>query len=638
MQGTVRSVSEQSRRRRVFAAVAVVLLASFAIWAPEFMPLLLAAMVLLGSVALYTAKQRRRDLIGPAGAARRHAEMVDRTRMFAWEVHAKTGEILSIAGNVQGVLGYEPEELIGRNVSLLANAGEIRRARLDFDRRPGGEETWVVPALHKSGRQVMIREVRHNDAGSSSIQGVAIDITELVRATDQLQWQATHDALTGLANRELLETRAAELLAEGTAVAVLVADLNRFKEINDTLGHPTGDLVLRTLAARFAESLADLELVARIGGDEFAFLIRVGDQSLDDVYDIGLRVQRLATSVIAVDTLQLAVACSVGVAMSPDDGESYEELLKHADIATYEAKRTGGGVCLFESAPDQLSIRRLQLISDIPNALRCGEFRLHYQPQIDLASGEIMGVEGLARWAHPEFGLLLPGDFLDVLEVAADYRRFTGEVVRMAVAFVAEARDAGHRLPVSINLASMSFLDRTMPSVVEGLLRMYGVDGNMLTLEVTESDLLDEQSSGPVIDALKALGCKLSIDDFGTGYSSLTRLRALDIDEVKIDRSFVAGLGENAEDEIIVRTVIELATLLGQAVVAEGVETPGQRELLQRLGCRSAQGWLFARAEPSADVLQAVTSGFRFDVGPGLVAGHLQSPLNELSQADSSRL
>lgn len=328
---------------------------------------------------------------------------------------------------------------------------------------------------------------------------------------------------------------------------------------------------------------------------------------------VAQQIHQLSAAPIEVDGIKLAVSSSVGVACAPMHGTTYSDLLKHADIAMYEAKQTGGGVRVFESTPNALSVQRLQLLSDMGEAIERQEFELHMQPQVDLTTGRIVGVEGLARWQHPEHGLLLPHDFLHTIEVAADYHRFTGEMVRQAVDFAAKAAAAGHQLNVAVNLGSMSFLDQSFPIRLRELLAERRLSGDALTLEVTESDLVDAEA--PVFDALKRLGMRLSIDDFGTGYSSLTRLRALAVEEVKIDRAFVAGLGIDAEDAIIVRAVMELCRLLGHEVVAEGVETRAQMEMLQRYGCRTAQGWLFARAMPQDELLRKLKRGITYNVG-----------------------
>lgn len=547
---------------------------------------------------------------------RRHEEMVDRARMFSWEIDRSNGEIVSLAGNTEAVIGWRPDELIGRHVSTIVDIHRARDAlRGEKDEVLGAEVHSVVSAKHRDGSTVVLREVRLHSGRQSIVRGVSVDMTELAEATEALRYQAEHDALTGLSNRTVVEKVVTGALREGgEPITLILADLDRFKEVNDTLGHPAGDRLLRVLANRLINGLPELDAVARMGGDEFAF-VAVGMHGIEASTRLAERIFGLATDPIEVDGLQLAVACSVGVAWSPDHGQTYEDLLKRADIATYQAKRSGGGVAAFESAPDDLSVRRLQLISETSGALDRGEFELHFQPQVDINSGAIVGVEGLARWRHPEYGLLLPGGFFHAIEVAADYQRFSNEMLRQAADFAAQVAAAGHRLQVAVNLGSMSFLDQRLPKTVAALLNDRGLEGGALTLEVIESDLLDEQRGDAVFRELEELGVRLSIDDFGTGYSTFSRLRALDVAEVKIDRAFVQGLGESTEDQIIVRATVQLAQSLGHDVVAEGVETKQQLDWLRRLGCGIAQGFLWSPAVHRDEMFSLILSGMTYDVG-----------------------
>jgi len=541
---------------------------------------------------------------------RRHDEMVDRARMFSWEIDAQNGRILSLAGNVRAVLGYDIEELLGRHFSMIVPLDETSGPDLAVAGGESGERHAVQKAKHRDGHVVTVREVRLASENHNVLRGVSVDITELADAGEALRYQAEHDQLTGLVNRQVLETVVTDALAGGERVVLVLGDLDRFKEVNDTLGHPTGDRLLCVLAARFEDGLADLDVIARLGGDEFAF-VAVGDVDEARGVAIAQRIYDLALQPVAVDGVQLAVACSVGVAISPDHGATYEDLLKHADIATYQAKLSLGGVRVFESAPNELSVQRLQMVSEVPRAVTQDEFELHLQPKVDLETGALVGVEGLARWRHPRLGLLMPSEFLHVIEVAADYHRFTEVMLAQALEFTAKARNlTGEWCPVAVNIGSMSFLDRSLPDRLSSLLVAHGIPGHVLTLEVTESDLLDESGADlPVFDGVKSLGIRLSIDDFGTGYSSLTRLRALDVDEVKIDRGFVLGLGRDPEDEIIVQAVVQLAGLLGHGVVAEGVETVEQMQKLRGFGCATGQGYLFSRPQPLGAMLEDIRRG-----------------------------
>ena len=558
--------------------------------------------------------------------AERHDEMIERAHMFSWEVENHSGIILSMTGNVEGTLGYTADELVGQHVSVVIDIARERKIlRDDLAKAVEAERHSIVTAIHRDGTRLILREVRLASRQQGVVRGVSFDITELAEATEALRYQAQHDALTGLANRTVLEETITDALdAEPVQTALFMADLDRFKEVNDTLGHPTGDRLLQVLADRLTNGLDDLDVVARLGGDEFAFVaVAPGDR--DEVERIAVRIHDLITTTAEVDGLQLAMGCSIGVAVSPDHGDSYTELLKRADIATYQAKRTGGGFVVFEAARDELSVQRLRLTSEIDAALKTEQFRLYFQPQVDLVTGAIVGVEGLARWRHPELGLLLPEEFFPSIEVSADSKRFNTEMLRQGIAFVADAQSSGHTVQVAMNLSAMSLHDRELPDTIRALLDHHRVPAANLTIEVVESDLIDERDMR-VFGELSKLGVQLSIDDFGTGHSNFTRLRALDVDAIKIDQAFVQGVGMEAEDMAIVLTTLQLAELLGLNVVAEGVETIDQLEHLQRMGCHTAQGFLWSEAVHRDDMLALLDADTTFDVGEtqGADPGHTQ--------------
>jgi len=614
----VGSIPAESRLRSLFMLSATsVALTVVALWAviPDWY--LSITILVVGTLAvelwyrIWAAERTEVD--------RRHGEILDRARLFSWEIDSKTGTIVGVAGNVEPILGFKANELIGQ--SALNFVEEEPSDRIWDPAEVRGEVGHrTVRANHRDGHSVVLREVRL-EAKGHIVRGISIDITELAGATDALRHQAEHDSLTGLANRELLMRSVTTALEANPneEIALILADLDRFKEINDTLGHPVGDRLLCALADCFRAKLHDADMIARIGGDEFAFVLK-GAHAEKRALLLAEQIHMMVAAPIKVDGLKLGVACSVGVACAPQHGTNYADLLKHSDIAMYRAKQAGGGVLLFDSVPNVLSLQRLQLLSEIAEAIDRREFELHMQPKVDLKTGRIVGVEGLARWRHPEFGLLLPGSFFHAVEVASDYHRFTSEIIRQAVDFAASAAAAGHDLNVAVNLGSMSFLDQNLPVRLREMLSDRRLPGHALTVEVTESDLIDAEA--PIFDALAALGLRLSIDDFGTGYSSLTRLRAIAVDEVKIDRAFVAGLGVAAEDEIIVRAVMELCRLLGHSVVAEGVETVEQMQMLQRFGCAIGQGYLFAKAMPQHEMLETLNSGLHYDVGARLEIAH----------------
>lgn len=542
-----------------------------------------------------------------AETERRYDELVDQARMFVWEIDKATGNLLNVTGSVHRVLGYHRHEMVGRHWSEVIDPKAVARQSLPKRTELAGHST--VRAIHRDGHPVALREMLVDSSDENVVRGISTDVTELAELNDALQRQADHDALTGLHNRAVLERELTEAInerADNRQVALILIDLDRFKEVNDTLGHLAGDRLLRIVAQRLNTSVPDVHTVARIGGDEFA-LIAAGDLSSADIVRLGQQVHEVVAGQIEFDGIRLAVSCSVGIAISPEHGDTEEQLLSKADMAAYVAKRAGGGVRLFESTPDVMSVRRLQLTADIPDALARDEFKLYMQPLVDLSSGRIVGAEGLARWQHPEYGLLMPADFLEVLEVSADYHRFTAQMLERAVELAAACDSDGYPLRVAVNLGSMSFRNHDLPQQIASLLAVHRLPAERLTLEVTETDLLDEGGdSATVFAALDELGVRLSIDDFGTGYSSMQRLRALDIDEVKIDRSFVQSMCTTQTDAIIVDTVIRLAQALDHDVVAEGIETSEQLEQLRELGCTTGQGYLFSRPIPAEQLFDMI--------------------------------
>jgi diguanylate cyclase (GGDEF)-like protein/PAS domain S-box-containing protein len=411
-----------------------------------------------------------------------------------------------------------------------------------------------------------------------------------------------HDPLTGLANRALLADRLEAALqtaaGSGAVTALLLIDLDRFKEINDTLGHKYGDELLNQIGRRFAAVVDDDDTVARIGGDEFAVL-------LPDVIDIAAaneiaeNLQRALETSFSVEGVELEVDASIGVVLSGEHGTDAATLLQHADVAMYVAKTRNVGVFTYTTEIDDYSPERLALLGDLRRALEMREIVLHYQPKINVASGEVVGVEALARWLHPTHGLLFPDKFIPAAEHTSLIGPFTSYVLDAALEQARIWADKGLRLPVSVNLSGRNLLDEHLPTEVADLLTKHGVPSSLLELEVTESAImLDPVRARRLLQHLSDLGIRLSIDDFGAGYTSLSQLKTLPVDELKIDRSFVMTMSSDARDGLIVRSVIELAQNLGLNIVAEGVETADALVTLRGFGCDVAQGYFIARPAP----------------------------------------
>ena len=431
-------------------------------------------------------------------------------------------------------------------------------------------------------------------------------ITELERLSlrsqvDERGFEADHDELTGLLNRRGFFSCLRETIATQDArVAVLLLDLDGFKEINDTLGHAAGDALLRQIGARLRGALREHDEIARLGGDEFAVLVGASGTKTSDLNEIGRRVRETLTAPFEVAGLSLQVRASVGVAVFPEHGTTADELLRLADIAMYRAKQTRTGLSVYHSSVDPRGNQALQLSSELERALGAGELVCHYQPKADVQTGAITGVEALVRWQHPERGLLLPDAFVPIAERNGLIRRLTLQVIRAALAQQSGWRAEGIDVPLAVNLSIANLLDTDLPRDIAALLDDLRVRPGKLKLEITESYLVtDPTLIHSNIQQLCAHGVGLALDDFGTGYSSLTHLRRLPIDEIKIDRSFIQDLETDSDDAAIVQSTIDLAHSLNLTVVAEGVETAATWNKLREFGCDQAQGYHLARPMPA---------------------------------------
>jgi len=431
-------------------------------------------------------------------------------------------------------------------------------------------------------------------------------ITELERTSlrsqvDERGFEAEHDELTGLLNRRGFFTRLGESIGgRGAHVAVLLLDLDGFKEINDTLGHASGDALLRQIGSRLHGALRERDEIARLGGDEFAVLVDASRTGTGDVSEIGHRVRETLTAPFEVAGLSLQVRASVGVAVFPEHGTTADELLRLADIAMYQAKQNRTGLSVYHSSVDPRGGQALQLSSELDRALDEGELVVHYQPKADVHTGAITGVEALVRWQHPERGLLPPDAFVPIAERNGLIRRLTLQVIRSALSQQSSWLAEGIDVPLAVNLSIANLLDADLPRDIATLLDDLRVRPGKLKLEITESYLVtDPTLIHSNIQQLCDHGVGLALDDFGTGYSSLTHLRRLPIDEIKIDRSFIQDLETDSDDAAIVQSTIDLAHSLNLTVVAEGVETAVTWSRLRDFGCDQAQGYFLARPMPA---------------------------------------
>jgi diguanylate cyclase (GGDEF)-like protein len=412
------------------------------------------------------------------------------------------------------------------------------------------------------------------------------------------RYEATHDTLTGLPNRRLFFEQATLTLdaasANGRSAAVLLIDLDGFKEINDRLGHATGDITLREVAVRLLRHRRATDVVARLGGDEFAVLL--GGVDAESAERVAWSLVHDLNQVLELDGVPLAVSGSVGLALFPDHGDDIDTLLARADAAMYRAKSSKIGLEVYDVLRDRQGPRRLGLLSELRDAMAKNELFLEYQPQIDIRSGELCGVESLVRWQHPTRGLLLPDHFIPTAEHTELIEELTERVLKLAVAQASAWRAEGLDVRVAVNASARNFLQVRFPDVVRAILAEAGLPGDRLELEITENTVTnDPDRTVAVMEGLQALGVSISIDDFGTGYSSLAHLRSLPVDRIKIDRSFVRDMVTNRDDLVIVRCIIDLAANLDLISVAEGVEDIATLELLQTLGCQYAQGYHIGR-------------------------------------------
>ena len=447
----------------------------------------------------------------------------------------------------------------------------------------------LVPALRRVTRRLdrYVREIRH---------------------------QALHDSLTGLPNRDLFHDRLEQTIAlarrEAGTSAVLLIDLDRFKEINDTLGHHSGDSLLEHVGATLSAAVRESDTVARLGGDEFAIVAPRTDA--EGALKLAEKLREALARPTTVGGIDLEVDASVGISIFPEHGADADTLLRRADVALYLSKEAHIP-CLYSEAQDHYSPERLTLIADLRRAVTVrDELVVFFQPQADLRTGHIVRAEALVRWQHPTRGLLTPNDFLLLAEHTGLMRPLTRLVLEASVRQCRAWRDAGLDVAVAVNVSGRDLLDVTLPDEVSDTLRRYGVPADRLELEITENTILtDPQRMRSVLARLSELGVSLAIDDFGAGYSSLGYLKRLPVDVLKIDRSFVMNMSSDENDAVIVRSTIDLGHNLGLRVVAEGVEDETAMQTLGELDCDIAQGYYVSRPVPAADLLEILTASAR---------------------------
>jgi len=420
-----------------------------------------------------------------------------------------------------------------------------------------------------------------------------------------LEHMAMHDALTSLPNRALLIDRLNHAILSAkrnnSTLSLLLLDLDRFKEINDTLGHATGDILLCSVAERLKLSLRDTDTVARLGGDEFAILLPNISQS--SVKQLTLKIITSLENVYHIEEHNLYVGMSIGIANFPEHGDNSSSLIQHADIAMYQSKRTNTNITIYDPDKDVHNIEQLSLLTDLKTALINNEMLLHYQPITELPSMKITGFEALIRWLHPVYGMIPPDNFITIAEQTGIIKNISRWVIKQAVGQCKIWNNLGNDIYVTVNLSVWDLQDPSLEPYIKGILSEYNLSANKLVLEITESAMMsDAERAKGVLTRLNNMGISIAIDDYGTGFSSLAYLKQLPVDTLKIDKSFVTDMDNDSDDETIVRSTIELAHNLGLQVIAEGVETKRIKDLLLELNCDRIQGFFINKAVPIEEV------------------------------------
>jgi len=525
------------------------------------------------------------------------------------------GVIQSFNRAAAELFGYSEQEAIGQLFSHMVGPKFPADYATDGDgtRQPWSLQLSSDRAAESVGRRKdgttfpMELDLSDVELGTGTIHiGCLRDISERQTYTDALQYQALHDNLTGLPNRVLFGDRVSQAiraaLRTGESLALLVMDLDDFKQVNDTLGHHYGDELLKLVTERLVGCLGTGDTVARLGGDEFGVLPRQGTD-LAGAATVVWKIQQALEPSFLVNGHAVVVKASIGITLVPDHGDNRDDLLRRADLAMYDAKRTGTGYALFAAEQEETPARRLALLGDLRRCIERNELVLHYQPKIDLATQATIGVEALLRWNHPSGTLFMPDAFMPEVERSELMIPMTEWVINEALGELRKWRDEGYDLTMAVNVGARCLAEGTeLFDTIQELTGRWGVPADRLTLELTESALIDTAVPG-MLEQLRGMDERLSIDDFGTGYSSLVYLQRLPVVEIKADRSFVMSMCSVPDDAVIVRSIIDLAHNLGVRVVAEGVEDEATMRLLGEYGCDEAQGYHFSRPVPAGDLL-----------------------------------
>ncbi|TMD08610.1 MAG: EAL domain-containing protein [Chloroflexi bacterium] len=530
------------------------------------------------------------------------------------------GHILEGNRPLQTMLGYSSDQLAGLSfAALLGMEGDPEGADASLEEFTAGRrEHYQAERLvfTRDGSQIWVSistsMVRGQEGEPLYLIGMCEDITDRKAQTALLEYQAMHDSLTDLPNRTLLNDRLQQALLtsqrDGRQLALLIMDLNRFKDVNDTFGHNVGDELLQQVGPRLHAQLRESDTVARLGGDEFAVVLPTAGDEAGAVNAAG-RLLAALQEPFAIESQRLQIGGSIGIAISPEHGTDPATLMRRADIAMYVAKQNRVGHAVYSPEQDRHSPGRMALAGELREAIRAGQLVLHYQPQIDVRTRSLAGVEALVRWDHPRHGLMPPDEFMSLAEESGLIGQLGEWTIREALAEAHVWRAKGTQVPVAVNLSMRNLQDPELPNLVARLLEEARAAPQELKVEITETELMaDPELAVAVTRRMRAMGVMLSIDDFGIGYSSLAHIRELPVNEVKIDRSFIAGLGDSAEVNPIVQSTIDLGHNLGLVVVAEGAETQAAWDTLVELECDVIQGYLLSRPVPARQLARWVAA------------------------------
>lgn len=607
-------------------AVVASVLANYAVLTSmrKYVPVALLAVVIVAVAGSWAGVDRYERAVGiVAILVAGHGYMGFRTRQSMWEVRAdvlhavraaggfahlsdlEAGRVIDVAGDVERVVGWDRESWMSMDHRDLVHPDDVDDFWIDLDQAVVGEEVDRIARLRRpDGSWVSIRDVSRivMTGGHRCIRGFSIDVSDQQDGLARVTNEASTDLLTGLPNRRALlsELTVREHLSGHHLVLV---DLNRFKDVNDTLGHDAGDDLLEVVAQRFTACLRPTDLLARLGGDEFAIIIDGGV----DTTSVIAAVDRFGFEIgrpMEISGVMVTVSISAGIVRAEPGSSDPVTMLRHADISMYAAKRNGVVSVAFDDELERETDRRAALAASLGDAMNSDDLRLHFQPIVDVATGRVAGVEGLARWDHPDFGVLTPSTFLDVVLMSEQSGEFTRRMVLHGIAAAAELADGGLCIPVSVNLPVRVLEDPEFVQFVADSCREAKIDPNRLVFEIAERDIHDTVSITCAIDRMVGIGATISVDDFGAGHATFERLRWRNVDQLKLDGEAIRHAVERQRDRAILRSVLNLAAELGYTVVAEGVETVEQLDLLRTMGCPLVQGHHFAEAMPLDDVIE----------------------------------